>query len=493
MIYINNNDLNQATTSAIKWSSIGEIISKIINPIINMILARILAPEAFGILATITMVISFAEIFVESGFQKYLIQHIFKNKKEEHEYMSVAFWTNLFFSLIIWVLIIIFNGQIATIVGNPDLGHLIIISGVTIPMYGIIGIQSCELTKNLEFKKLFYVKFVAALVPLLVTLPLAVAGFDYWSLIIGNIAGIGTRVFILVIVGKFKPKLFFKFDYLKTMMSFGIWTMLDGIAIWMTSWVDSLLIATYMDEYHLGLYKNSSSIIVALFAIVTSALLPVLFSVLSKLQNDTEAFNKMFLNTQKMLAIFLFPLGIGVYLYRDFATEILLGASWQEAADIIGIMGLMTALRTVFISPYSDAYRAKGRFYLPLVLQVIDIVILIPVCVISVKLGFWTLVYARAFVKLDLLIPEIIFVWIVCKINPKMTLKALFPAILSTSVMTLVAIIIKDIVDSYVWQIVTILICIVIYFSVLFCFADERNKILIPFIDRILKRRKKDV
>ena len=77
--------------------------------------------------------------------------------------------------------------------------------------------------------------------------------------------------------------------------------------------------------------------------------------------------------------------------------------------------------------------------------------------------------------------------------NPKMTLKALFPSILSTSVMTLVAIIIKDIVDSYVWQIVTILICIIIYFSVLFCFADERNKILVPFIDSILKRRKKDV
>lgn len=47
-----------------------------------MILARILAPEAFGVVATIAMIISFAEMFTDAGFQKYLVQREFKDDIE---------------------------------------------------------------------------------------------------------------------------------------------------------------------------------------------------------------------------------------------------------------------------------------------------------------------------------------------------------------------------------------------------------------------------
>ena len=70
------------TISATKWSATTEIIAKCISPVTSMILARILAPEAFGVLTTVLMVIAFAEVFVDSGFQKYLIQHAFANEKE---------------------------------------------------------------------------------------------------------------------------------------------------------------------------------------------------------------------------------------------------------------------------------------------------------------------------------------------------------------------------------------------------------------------------
>lgn len=68
--------------NATKWSSLTEIVAKLITPITNMVLARILVPEAFGVIATITMIISFVDMFTDSGFQKYLVQHEFKDNKE---------------------------------------------------------------------------------------------------------------------------------------------------------------------------------------------------------------------------------------------------------------------------------------------------------------------------------------------------------------------------------------------------------------------------
>ena len=83
---------------ATKWSAITEIFAKLFTPISTMILARLLVPEAFGAIATITIVITFAEIFSDAGFQKYLIQHDFKTEDELNNNTNVAFLTNLFLS-----------------------------------------------------------------------------------------------------------------------------------------------------------------------------------------------------------------------------------------------------------------------------------------------------------------------------------------------------------------------------------------------------------
>ncbi|MBO5919693.1 MAG: oligosaccharide flippase family protein [Bacteroidales bacterium] len=66
-------ELNNKIVKATKWSSITEVVAKLITPITSIVLARLLTPEAFGVVATLTMVITFAEIFTDAGFQKYLI------------------------------------------------------------------------------------------------------------------------------------------------------------------------------------------------------------------------------------------------------------------------------------------------------------------------------------------------------------------------------------------------------------------------------------
>lgn len=114
-----NKAFNEKIQNATKWSSITEIIAKLISPITNMILARLLAPEIFGIVATVTMVFSFADMFTDAGFQKFIVQRKFEDDKELFKYANVAFWANLFVSVIFWIIIAIFSNQIADLVGCP--------------------------------------------------------------------------------------------------------------------------------------------------------------------------------------------------------------------------------------------------------------------------------------------------------------------------------------------------------------------------------------
>src|SRR5690554_6681042 len=100
---------NKKVGNALKWSTISEVSTRLISPIINMILARLLAPDSFGLVATITMVVTFAEVFTDAGFQKYIVQHEFVDEEDLNTSTNVAFWTNLIFSIIIFFLIGIFS------------------------------------------------------------------------------------------------------------------------------------------------------------------------------------------------------------------------------------------------------------------------------------------------------------------------------------------------------------------------------------------------
>lgn len=471
----------QNIKSSFKWSTITEVVVKLISPVLNAILARILLPEAFAPLATITMVISFGEVFVESGFKKFLIQHDFDSHEEYNRACNVALWSNVILSIAIWLIIAVFSKHLAFFLGSPELWQAIILSGIILPLHSVAGILSGILQKDLKFQHLFVVRVITSLIPLIVTIPLALVGLDYWSLIIGNIASVLAQMIILLFISGYHPRLYFSIKLFKSMYLYGIWTMLDGIAIWLTSWIDTFIITKYMSDYYLGLYKNSVSTINALFSIVTAAIIPVLFVGLSKYQNNQEKFSSFFNNTQRRLAMVLIPLGVGVFLYKDLAVEILFGSSWTEAADIIGIVALTSSFRTVFVSICSDAYRAKAMFKIPLILQVSDICLLIPICILSAQQGFWHLVYARALSKLILIIPEFIVMKKCLGIDSWNQIRKIIPILIATFLMSCECKLLQLVSDKIVWSLGSIFIAVLSYLFVLMLFPTSREDIHLFF------------
>ncbi len=466
-------DTSSSIKNSFKWSAISEVLVKIISPILNAVLAHILLPEDYAPLATITMIISFCEVFVESGFRKYLIQHEFESDEEEHNAYSVAFWTTLGISMVIWGIIAAFCKPLSVYFGNEEIWLAIAVSGGILPMYAMVGIFNATIQKQLGFKKLFVVRTVTAFIPLLVTIPLALLGAGYWSLVIGHIAGVASNMIGMKIQSRFKVKWFYSVALLRKMFSDTFWTLSDGIVIWLTAWIDSLIITQLMSDYYLGLYRNSLATITGLFTMVTAAVTPVLFVGLSKLQKENERFSALFLQTQQVLAVFLIPMGVGVYLYQDLAVQVLFGDKWAEAAPIVGITAITLALRTVFVSICSDAYRAKGAFRIPLFLQLVDLGMLVPICLISARYGFWHLVYARALSRLILIIPEILIMKKYLQINTRDQLKRLLPVFTATAVMTLTALALMRIGSAFWFQFCSIAVCIVVYFAVLLVSSAE--------------------
>lgn len=465
--------LNNKVKTATKWSTITEVAAKLVTPITSMVLARLLTPDAFGVVTTLTMIITFAEVFTDAGFQKYLIQHEFKDETDREQSTTVAFWSNLIMSLFFWGIIAVFSEPLAALVGNPGLGHVLIIACASIPLAAFSSIQMALYKRDLDFKTLFKVRIISAFIPLVVTVPLAFWLKSYWALVIGTLTVNLVNAILLTLFSKWKPRLYYDFSIFKEMFSFSFWSMIEAVSIWLTHYFDVFVVGTMLSQYYLGLYKTTSTLVGQIMGLITAVTTPILFSALSRLQNDEKEFHRLFFRFQKLVGLLVLPIGMAIFLFSDLATEIILGSKWMEASGFIGLWGLTSAI-TIVLSHYSsEVYRAKGRPKLSVLAQILHIVVLWPTVLIAVKHGFQALYVARSLVRLELIAVNLCIMGFIVKMPVGKMMTNVLPSCLAAASMLLVWLLPTT--NNLFINITYVFISLVIYILVIMVFPEERK------------------
>lgn len=466
-------NLKQQALQATKWSAITEIVARLVVPISNMVLARVLTPEAFGVVATLTMVISFVELFTDAGFQKYLIQHEFKDATDREQSTTVAFWSNFIFSMVLWGGIAIFVDDIARLVGNPNLGIVLTVACVSIPLAAFSSIQMALFKRDFDFKTLFKVRIVGILIPLVVTIPLAVWLRSYWALVLGTIAQNLANAILLTAYSSWKPRLYYSFAKFREMFSFTVWSLFESVSIWLTGYVDIFIVGRYLSQYYLGLYTTSSTTVAQIMGLIQYATVPVLFSTLSRLQDNDSEFKRMFYKFLKLISLLLVPIGAGIFCFSHLLTAVLLGDQWYEAEGFIGLWGLMSTITILLTQFSSEVYRSKGMPKLSVLAQWLHIIVLWPVVLIAVRYGFETLYVARSLVRLESIIVNLVIMGIVLKFSPWKMITSIAPSLIASTMMIIAAFLLLKLGDTLGWQLICVIICGVVYLGVILLFPEE--------------------
>ena len=474
---------------ATKWSTLTELGVKLVGPITNAVLARLLAPETFGVVATLTMVVSFAEIFTDAGFQKYLVQHDFKDEDHLNLCTNVAFWTNLAFSMLFWIGIAAFAEPIANLVGSPGCGPAVTVMSLQIPLLAFSSIQMARYRRKLDFKGLFIVRMITAFMPLVITVPLALYFHSYWALVIGTLCRDVVTAIILTVRSDWKPRLCYSFEELKQMLSFSIWTIVENVTIWMGNYVGVFIVGLALSEHFLGLYRTTMSTVNGLINIVATASMQVLFAGLSRCQNDREQTREIFFRFQRMLSLLMIPLGVGIFLYRDLVTDILLGSQWTETADFVGLWGLCSALTIVLSNVNSELFRSHGKPGLSVLSQCLHLAVLIPTLIICMDKGYGALTLARSLLRLQLVIVTMLIARFTMGIRITEVLKNVCPAMLASMGMWGVGYLLRMVSEHIVWQLSGVVICVLVYACILLVLPWGRQQLKeVPVLNKILAK-----
>ena len=165
----------------------------------------------------------------------------------------------------------------------------------------------------------------------------------------------------------------------------------------------------------------------------------------------------------------------------------------MEVSEFMGFWGLTSAITVIYSHFASEVYRSKGQPKVSLFLQVLHLIFLIPALIISVRYGFRALYLTRSLIRFQVIASAFILMHCIYKFKFFDTVKNTVAPILSALLMGVAGYGLLQLGSGILWQLASVGICIVIYFTALFLlFPKIRRDVLgISYVQKVLKKFKR--
>lgn len=374
--------LKSRTVNSLFWSFTENFLSQAIQFIVGIILARLLSPSEFGLIGMLTIFIAISQSFIDSGFSSALIR---KKHCSTADY-STVFYYNGIISVILYVILFISSGNIASFFNEPSLEDLIQVLGLSLILNSLGIIQRTIMTRDLDFKTQTRASVIASLGSGLVAIIMAFKGFGVWSLVALTLLRFGLNSILLWVWSTWRPSFIFSYKSFHELFGFGYKLLLSGLIDTIYKNIYLLIIGKFFSARELGYYTRADQFKNFPSSNITAIIQRVSYPALSMLQDEPDNLKAAYKKLIKSTMFITFILMIGLAAVSEPLIISLIGVKWQESVvylQMLCFVGMMYPLHALNL----NILNVKGRSDLFLKLEIIKKVLAVPVIVVGVMFG----------------------------------------------------------------------------------------------------------
>lgn len=339
-----------------RWAFLSGAVARLTPPLYTIVLARILSPADFGLVAVSMVVIAFVGLFQNLGFKQALVQ----SREPAPPLMAAVFWAGLGLGVTWFTLVYLTAPLAADLYRNPEVVPVLRALGALFLITPLAAVPEALLLRELDFRRLFAVEVLPAVVPGVVAIGLGLAGFGVWALVCGTLTGAVLQTGGLWILVSYRPGRPPGRGPWRTLFRFGGWVSLEALLSWIVTYVDQAFAGRYLTAAQVGFYRMGFSLALLPATGVTQVLARVLFPAFSRVQDDRAQVREGFEKTVRLVALVAVPLGAGLVAFADPVIPLLLGARWAPTTRIVELLGIVGVLSAV-VNVAPPLYRATGR------------------------------------------------------------------------------------------------------------------------------------
>lgn len=369
-------NLKQKAVSGVMWTSIQKFAGMGLRFFSGIVLARLLTPEDFGCIGMLSIFMVVANSIVDGGFGSALIQ----KKRPTQEDYSTIFFFNLGMSFLMYGVLFVSAPAIARFYNMPLLSSVLRVQGLVLLIHAFSLIQSNQLRKQFQFKKLTLISLLSVVISLAVTIFMAHKGYGVWSLVMMNLLTALIPAIIYWMTNKWHPLWVFSKTSFRELFSFGFFMFLINILNSVCNNVQGLLIGRFYTPATMGYYTRAKSTEELASTSISNVMGQVTYPLYAEYQHDLPALINVIKRVTSSVAYITFPMMALLILLAKPIFVFLYTEKWLDSIpyfQILCLAGIAICLQGVNFQAVAAVGKSKQMFSWTLVKRAIGIALIV--------------------------------------------------------------------------------------------------------------------
>lgn len=328
--------LKNKTIKGVLWHSFQKASTQLLSFVISVVLARMLSPDDFGLVALTSIFLTVANVLADSGLGTSLVQ----KKEIDRLDVNTVFFFSLALSVLLYAVLFFIAPLVSRMYGQPALTDILRVLGLGLLLSSFNSVQSSLIQRRMDFKFFFYVSLISTVLSGVVGLWMAYAGYGCWALVGQGLTKIAASVITLYLIVRWLPRPEFSFTRLKGLYRFGLNYMGANLVGSIFNELRGFLIGLRYAPSDLAFFNRGDSIPSMLNGNVTGTVSSVLFSAVSKIQDQRDAVKQAMRRTMMATTFVVAPL-LAILMGSSYQViPALYSAKWGAAAPFMAVLAL---------------------------------------------------------------------------------------------------------------------------------------------------------
>lgn len=362
------------------------VVTLVIGFARSVILARLLFPEDFGLFALAFFFVGLVERVQLFGFTAAFVH---KHNYTQAE-AAAHFLLHVSLSVLVLVLAVLITPLLSYFYPDlPGLGQVVVVITAVHIIYALNHTPRTILTKQLQFKRLAFLKVAGSLLALGITVLLAQNGAGVWALVTQDAC-----FFIVELIGlwfyrrPWKPT--FKTDWqtIKSYFQFGKFHLIATNITLLLDTFDDFWVGTFLGSNPLGFYSKAYEFARYPRGVVADPIGRVSFPIFARFQTDRYLLSRTFFQAASILVRVGFGLaGVFAFVAPEFI-ELFLGSKWMSMQHTFQLMIIYTLLDPLLLL-IRQLFLANGQPKILATNQLWQMLFFVPAVIVFSK--FWAI------------------------------------------------------------------------------------------------------
>lgn len=352
-----NSFKNQVLTG-FKWTTIGTIVIVFVALLKLSILARYLDKSDFGLMALVTFVMGFMNLFNDMGLTSAILH---KQNISEKEYASL-YWINLGFSIVLYVLLLAITHFISEFYNEQQLNILIPLLGLNLIISALGRMFKTIESKHLKFKQVTIFEVVAAVISLIFAIYLAINEYGVFTLIYSALLQYSLQNTMYFIYGLKKYGLLFHFNFKETkpFLKIGMYQIGGQVINYFNRDLDILIIGKFFSQDILGGYSLAKQLVFRPAQIINPILVKVASPGLAKIQDNLIELKTNYLKLISIVSKVNFFVYVTTIVFATRIVALFYGEGFDEIIALVQILSIYMVFRAIG-NPIGSLITATGK------------------------------------------------------------------------------------------------------------------------------------